>query len=454
MGNLKCSCLNNKENGQFIFEKDESNTKPNLIIQDCSLFEIIKNFYNSKNIEIEKINQIEFDEMLNSNSDITKLLEDYNKIFDEHNINFNLNNDNVECIKFKDKNKEKESSEFYYYGEFNNNGIIDGVGIKIINKNYIYKGEFSNGEYHGKGLLIKNMAIIFGDWEFGEINGNVIYKVNSKFEYNGNFEKNKKNGFGSEKYQDGSIFEGNFVNNKKNGHGIYTFPNGEKYEGNFEDDLFNGEGQYIWEKSGKKYIGQFKNGKIEGKGTYTYEDGTKFIGTFIDGYKNGEGCIIFPDGKKYFGNWLNDDLYGNGYLLDGKKKIEIIFRHGKIISQKLSENIEDEIMNLSNNKEIITDNKVISRFNANSFYGDKNIVNIDKYICFICKYFLIKPFECTICRTNYCQECIKEKKCLRCKNEKFKINKILENEIGEIIKIKCDKCQNILNYKESLEHFH
>ena len=46
MGNLKCSCLNNKENGQFIFEKDESNTKPNLIIQDCSLFEIIKNFYN------------------------------------------------------------------------------------------------------------------------------------------------------------------------------------------------------------------------------------------------------------------------------------------------------------------------------------------------------------------------------------------------------------------------
>ena len=405
MGNLKCSCLNNKENGQFIFEKDESNTKPNLIIQDCSLFEIIKNFYNSKNIEIEKINQIEFDEMLNSNSDITKLLEDYNKIFDEHNINFNLNNDNVECIKFKDKNKEKESSEFYYYGEFNKNGIIDGVGIKIINKNYIYKGEFSNGEYHGKGLLIKYMGSIFGDWEFSEINGNVIYKVNSKFEYNGNFEKNKKNGFGSEKYQDGSIFEGNFVNNKKNGHGIYTFPNGEKYEGNFEDDLFNGEGQYIWEKSGKKY-------------------------------------------------WLNDDLYGNGYLLDGKKKIEIIFRHGKIISQKLSENIEDEIMNLSNNKEIITDNKVISRFNANSFYGDKNIVNVDKYICFICKYFLIKPFECIICRTNYCQECIKEKKCLRCKNEKFKINKILENEIDEIIKIKCDKCQNILNYKESLEHFH
>ena len=89
-------------------------------------------------------------------------------------------------------------------------------------------------------------------------------------------------------------------------------------------------------KTGKKYVGQFKNGKIEGKGTFTYEDGTIFHGMFIDGNRNGEGVIEFPDGKKYSGNWLNDELYGNGFLLNGNKKIEIIFRHGKIISQKLS----------------------------------------------------------------------------------------------------------------------
>ena len=454
MGNLKCSCFNNKENGQFIFQNDNSDIKANLITPDYSLFDTIKNYYNSKNIEIKKITQKEFDEILNSNSNISKLLEEYNKIFDKYNIYFNLNNENVEYIKFIDNNKEKKPSEFYYYGEFDNNGIIDGIGIKIINQNYIYKGEFSKGEYHGKGLLIKNISSIFGDWEYGEIKGHVIYKINSKFEYDGNFEKNKKNGFGTEKYKDDSIFEGNFVNNKKNGHGIYTFPNDEKYEGNFEDDLFNGEGQYIWGKSGKKYIGQFKNGKIEGNGTYTYEDGTMFTGTFLDGYKNGEGCIIFPDGKKYFGNWLNDELYGNGYLLDGNKKIEIIFRHGKIISQKISEDAEEEIIKLDNNKDVDNE-KTISRFNADLFYGDKNTVNVDKYICFICKYFLIKPFECTICHTNYCQECINSnKKCLRCKNEKFKINKELENEMDVNIKIKCDKCQNILNYKESLLHFH
>ena len=99
-----------------------------------------------------------------------------------------------------------------------------------------------------------------------------------------------------------------------------------------------------------------------------------FTGTFLDGYKNGEGCIIFPDGKKYFGNWLNDELYGNGYLLDGNKKIEIIFRHGKIISQKISEDAEEEINNLNNNKDIDNE-KTVSRFNADLFYGDKNIDN-------------------------------------------------------------------------------
>ena len=46
---------------------------------------------------------------------------------------------------------------------------------------------------------IKNGASIFGDWEAGEINGNVIYKIHSKFEYTGNFENNKKNGLGTKK---------------------------------------------------------------------------------------------------------------------------------------------------------------------------------------------------------------------------------------------------------------
>ena len=354
MGNINCSCFNNNEKGQIIFENNNEQIGHNQITQKESLFEIISKYYHSKGIDVQKINEEEFFEMLDSDSNMARLLKEYEEIFAKFNISFDFNNTDIEIIKFIDNNDIKSSSNFYYYGEFNENGIINGAGIKIIKKNHIYKGEFSNGEYNGKGLLIKNGASIFGDWEYGEINGNVIYKIDSKFEYNGNFENNKKNGFGTEKYPDGSIYEGNFVNNKKSGHGCLTFPNGESYEGNFENDLYNGEGQYIWGKTGKKYVGQFKNGKIEGKGTFTYEDGTIFHGMFIDGNRNGEGVIEFPDGKKYSGNWLNDELYGNGFLLNGNKKIEIIFRHGKIISQKLCDELEEEEENnLNNNKETI-----------------------------------------------------------------------------------------------------
>ena len=357
MGKLNCSCFNNNEKGQILFDRNDNNDNVNInqneIIEKESLFEMITKYYNSKNINVQKINEEEFFEILNSEPNIAKILKQYDEIFEKFSISFNFDNTDIETIKFIDNNDIKSSSNFYYYGEFNENGIINGAGIKIIKKNHIYKGEFSNGEYNGKGLLIKNGASIFGDWEYGEINGNVIYKIDSKFEYNGNFENGKKNGFGVEKYPDGSIYEGNFVNNKKSGHGSLTFPNEENYEGNFENDLYNGEGQYTWGSKGKKYVGEFKKGKIEGKGTYTYEDGTIFRGTFIDGNRNGEGVIEFPDGKKYSGNWLNDELYGNGFLLNGNKKIEIIFRHGKIISQKLCDELEDEESNLKNNKETL-----------------------------------------------------------------------------------------------------
>ena len=443
MGNLKCTCINNNESNQVIFENNNHVVTPKI-----SLFELISKYYSTKNIRVEKISQDDFFTILNSDSGMLKILDEYEKLFEKYNIKINEDSEEVESIKFIDDNQTNNFGEYLYFGEFNDNGIINGIGIKIIKSNYIYKGEFSNDEYNGKGLLIKNSASIFGDWEGGEINGNVIYKIHSKFEYTGNFENNKKNGFGTEKYPDGSEYIGNFINNKKNGHGKYSFPNNEYYEGNFENDLYNGEGQYVWEKSGKKYVGEFKNGKIEGKGVYRYEDGSIFRGSFINGYKNGEGSIEFPDGKKYLGNWLNDELYGNGYFISGNKKIEVVFRHGKIISQRINEDFESNL-----NEEIKSTNKA-AKFKANSFFGNINNININKYICPICDCFFLNPIKCLECGSNYCKECIIGKKCLKCNNEKFIDDKDLNNEMINIINIKCDICQKILKYNESFSHFH
>ena len=456
MGSLNCgSCLSSKENGEIkINEEPQQN---NNIMSDEKLFDIISDYYSSKNYEIQKITQPEFFKLIDSHSN--KILNEYEDKLED---SFNLieNNKSIGPLKFinKDDEKTEDNSDFYYEGEFNNEGKINGKGIKIIPNNLIYKGDFLNENYNGKGLLIKNnCASIFGNWENGKCKGKVIYKVENQFEYEGNFENNNKNGFGKEKYKDGSQYEGNFINNIKNGHGIYTFPNGEKYEGNFENDLYNGQGKYTWSLENRKYEGEFKNGIINGKGIYTYSDGTKYNGYFENGLKNGEGFIEFPDGKQYYGNWLNDESYGNGYLINGNEKIEVIFRHGKIISTNVNPDDDNNINNnnsVDNNSEKNSFIKNNNKYSADTFAGDKNEININKYICPICNCFFVQPLKCVECYINICKECKGEQDCNYCNNNVFENNDELIKEMSEIVKIKCNKCDVILDYQASLNHFH
>ena len=467
MGKLNCSsCLYSNEKEQITFTPENVNSnhpKLNNIIQEENFYDIISNFYSTKNYEIQKINSHEFSQLLTISS--KKILDEYEEKLDDFN---NLINDNKSIVPLKfifiNKYKEEEKTnsdknllDFYYDGEFNNKGIINGKGTKIIPNNNVYKGGFLNGEYNGKGILIKDNVYLFGNWINGECTGKVIYKVDDEYLYEGNFENNKKNGYGIERYNDGSQYEGNFLDNKKNGKGKYKFNNGEIYEGNFKNDLYNGEGRYIWSLENRKYEGEFKNGIIDGKGIYTYEDGTIFNGIFKNGIKNGEGFIEFLDGKKYFGNWVNGELYGNGYLINGNEKIEFVYRHGKIISTNSN---NDEDINDNNNLSLISNNEenIIKtdhiKYKKSSFFGDKNSININKYICTICNCFFVEPIKCIKCSNNYCKKCNEVQICRNCNYDKFENNDNLTKEMNKNIKIKCFKCDKILDYQESLNHFH
>ena len=443
------------EKGQINFGQENQNinkinspAKHMNLIQEESLFDIIINNYSSDNIEIEKITPKEFSELITP--EIKKLLDEYEDRLDEITSDLINKNKLMGPLKFIDENN---NNHFYYKGEFNNEGIINGRGIKIIPNNLVYNGDFLNGEYHGKGLLIKKGATMYGNWVNGECRGNTIFKVDGQFEYEGNFENNKKNGYGIEKYSDGSEYEGTFLDNKKSGRGIYKFSTGEIYDGNFENDLYNGEGKYIWNNETKKYEGEFKNGLIHGKGVYTYEDGTVFHGFFENGIKNGEGYIEFPDGKKYYGNWLNGELYGNGYLVCDNEKTEVIFRHGKIISANIREDEVDNNPSILSKEENANNGKKI-KYNIESFFGDINSFNVNKYICNICNCFFINPIKCLGCSANFCKECIENKKCHKCNKEDFENNNDLIKEMREIVKIKCNNCEEVLDYQSSLSHFH
>ena len=47
-------------------------------------------------------------------------------------------------------------------------------------------------------------------------------------------------------------------------------------------------------------------------GTYTFPDGRKYVGEFKDNNRNGQGTFTFPDGEEYVGEFKDDKFYGQG----------------------------------------------------------------------------------------------------------------------------------------------
>ena len=97
MGNLKCTCINNNESNQVIFENNNHVVTPKI-----SLFELISKYYSTKNIRVEKISQDDFFTILNSDSGMLKILDEYEKLFEKYNIKINEASEEVESIKFID----------------------------------------------------------------------------------------------------------------------------------------------------------------------------------------------------------------------------------------------------------------------------------------------------------------------------------------------------------------
>ena len=72
-----------------------------------------------------------------------------------------------------------------------------------------------------------------------------------------------KEGYGEERYRDGSIYKGQFKENMKHGKGkLLLQGNGNYgYEGDFKEDKISGKGKFKW-NSKKEYIGEWENNEI------------------------------------------------------------------------------------------------------------------------------------------------------------------------------------------------
>ena len=309
----KMNYINNCMNNVTIEDK-EKNEENNSIYEDNK--DSFLNMENNKNDENEKI----FDKVQCSGIEekIDKSSEDIQDI--------NINKNNVDEDLFNMMNsKDKENggeNEIEFEGEkclFN--GILDdkinisGKGKINLKDGRTYEGTFVDGKLEGEGTYINNKGDIYiGGFIGGKLNGKgkIIQKRENINKSNGGNEQENINN--KDNNDDNNlVYEGEIKDFKREGHGVEKCPE-YVYEGNFHDDMKNGQGSIKYLKLGRKYEGEFKNNEITGYGYLIYENKQTYKGNLVDGKKEGKGKYIWPDGSEYEGEYKNDIREGEGSL--------------------------------------------------------------------------------------------------------------------------------------------
>ena len=309
----KMNYINNCMNNVTIEDK-EKNEENNSIYEDNK--DSFLNMENNKNDENEKI----FDKVQCSyiEEKIDKSSEDIQDI--------NINKNNVDEDLFNMMNsKDKENggeNEIEFEGEkciFN--GVLDdkinicGKGKINLKDGRTYEGTFVDGKLEGEGTYINNKGDIYiGGFIGGKLNGKgkIIQKRENINKSNGGNEQENINN--KDNNDDNNlVYEGEIKDFKREGHGVEKCPE-YVYEGNFHDDMKNGQGSIKYLKLGRKYEGEFKNNEITGYGYLIYENKQTYNGNLVDGKKEGKGKYIWPDGSEYEGEYKNDIREGEGSL--------------------------------------------------------------------------------------------------------------------------------------------
>ena len=216
-----------------------------------------------------------------------------------------------------------DDEDYIFEGEYLN-GQRNGYGRDYTlfkNSLFIYEGEYLNGKRHGKGKEYINIDIptsisgspklIFeGEYIYGKRWNGTGYDGDKNFSYE------LKNGIGhvKEYYYYNVIFEGEYINGEKNGKGIQF--------------IFNNNSAFPDEK----FEGNYSNGKKHSIGKeYDEENNLIFQGYYLYNYKS-KGTEYYNDGKvKYVGEYLfNQKWNGKIYDKNGTVIYEIINGTGSI----------------------------------------------------------------------------------------------------------------------------
>ena len=147
--------------------------------------------------------------------------------------------------------------------------------------------------------------------------GKVIF--NSGLSYvgrvkNGLFESGKNNEPCEINFPDGTKYKGEIHGNQITGKGEYFFPTGSNYQGEVLNGLRHGYGKYVSNNEKIVYEGYWENGLKSGKGVLT-KNGATCEGIWKNGNLNGIGKMTWPSGNVYQGEFTNNQITGNGFML-------------------------------------------------------------------------------------------------------------------------------------------
>ncbi|CAG9317347.1 unnamed protein product [Blepharisma stoltei] len=153
-----------------------------------------------------------------------------------------------------------------YKGQVDDNDKAQGMGT-LLYKGRIYEGFWKNNKKHGLGRQIGAKGDVYqGYWLDGKRNGFGVYEIVDKnYLYIGDWEDDVFHGRGILTTAE-AAYEGEWKENKQHGIGALVYDDGRVYNGEFKQGIIQGYGSLIW-PNGKGYAGQWKNGEMIGVGT-------------------------------------------------------------------------------------------------------------------------------------------------------------------------------------------
>eukprot|EP00929_Paragymnodinium_shiwhaense_P000514 TRINITY_DN100756_c0_g1_i1.p1 TRINITY_DN100756_c0_g1~~TRINITY_DN100756_c0_g1_i1.p1 ORF type:complete len:297 (+),score=60.98 TRINITY_DN100756_c0_g1_i1:101-991(+) len=114
-----------------------------------------------------------------------------------------------------------------------------------------------------------------------------------------------------ETYDDGSVYIGQLVHGQRHGRGVWR-ADMEQFEGQWERDQRHGFGRQLWE-DGRLFEGYFEEGKFHGRGRMEWHSPEGLMiyeGEYVKDMKHGRGKYTWPDGRSYDGEWRDGMRHG------------------------------------------------------------------------------------------------------------------------------------------------